>query len=119
MLNFKYNNNTVRVRFVYRNGRTTGTAALRNIHNKRITTESEISQKDQDGNWSTLAVGESVRHPKDKFIKAVGRRLALGKATKQLPDRILRKKIWDEYFNLCRDGAELMIPEFDFSNESK
>ncbi len=111
MINFKNGEDTIRVRFRYKYGKKVGKAALQRIGNRRITTEAEVSSRNAAGEWRTLSVGESHRHPLDQFVKSVGRRRALQAATKQLNNKELQIKIWDEYFNVCSDGAELMIPD--------
>jgi hypothetical protein len=102
------------VRFTYRHGKKIGGLALNRLKGRRITTEAEITTKDADGNIRVLAIGQSVRHPLDQFRKGVGRRFALQMATRQLPDKVLRREIWDKYFDSHRDSTELMIG--DFSN---
>lgn len=99
MINFLYNNETVRVRFTYRVGKKTGSAALRSIKNKKIVTEAEISVKNVAGEWRILSVGEAQRNRQDVFQKAMGREIALGRAVVQLDDTQLIEEIWRQYSN--------------------
>jgi hypothetical protein len=109
---------TIRIDFIYavRNGNGFSCAgrALGNIHGKRIFTFVNISAKPTDDSkkstpddFTSIAGAYAIRHPSDPFIKAVGRRSALGAATSQIPDKQLRQAIWDNYFESHRDGKEI------------
>lgn len=112
-----FNGRNIQVRFSYWIGKKTGGRALaQNIKNKKIKTVCEIYEKLENGDVRVLALGESVRDPRDMFLKSVGRRNALSRATVQIPDRATRLKIWDEYYNQHRDGADLQIPDFELED---
>jgi hypothetical protein len=88
-----------------------GGRALSNIGGKRIFTYCEISEKVGD-EFRGLAGDCVVRNPMDQFNKSAGRRMALQRAMWQIKDRVLRKAIWNEYFNQHRDGWNMMIDDF-------
>jgi hypothetical protein len=107
-MNINFNNQSYRVRFAYTDGKNTGRKALQKIHNRRIVTSATVQTK-QGEEWIDLATGESIRNKHDIFDKALGRRMALGNATKQLGNKPLQRAIWDVYFDQHRDGTTLMI----------
>ncbi len=51
---------------------------------------------------STSYEGISVCNPKDRFSKAVGRKLAVTSAIRTLA-KPLRTKVWEAYFNMCKN----------------
>ncbi len=86
-----------------------GGKALENSHDKHIRTYCDIAIADENGaandsKWRGIAGSYVVRVPSDPFIKAEGRRLALSYACRQIPNREIRKAIWDEYFNQHSDA---------------
>ncbi len=110
----------VRVDFGYgiRNGKDFSFAgrALANIHGKRVFTFCNVSTRPNtnavlgspEPEFTSIAGSYAVRSPEDQFVKATGRRAALGIATSQIGDRNLRKAIWDEYMRSHRDGKEIL-----------
>lgn len=50
-------------------------------------------------------VGESILHPEDQFVKAIGRKAALRKViTRAGLDRDSRKAVWNAYFAKTKPG---------------
>lgn len=111
-MNILFNNNTYRVRFSYsyRQGNKfiTGPKALEDAHKKKIITGCEIQQLN-GGKWETISTGSSIRKLEDQFIKATGRRNSLGKCTRTLPDKNLRKMIWATYFDLHKKEVHYVV----------
>lgn len=72
---------------VYRKG------ILSEAHNNRIVTKCNIVL-----NGAVIASGETIRNPTDVFCKAVGRKIAMTNALKNISDRKLRSALWTAYF---------------------
>jgi hypothetical protein len=48
-----------------------------------------------------FAIGYADVHPKDHFIKAVGRKIALSRALKEFTEsKEERKQVWEKYWSL-------------------
>lgn len=48
-----------------------------------------------------FAIGYADVHPKDSFVKAVGRKLALSRALREFTEsKSERKQVWDKYWSL-------------------
>lgn len=102
------------VRFFYASGngfKTKGRAALANVHKKRIKTTCEICVKDDNGQYLTIAKGDSIKMPQDMFNKGTGRRISLGNALKNIGAREIRYVIWDAYAHAHKDGH--MVKKLD------
>lgn len=48
---------------------------------------------------SPVAVGYADLHPKDNFVKAIGRKIALQRALQEQPKEV-RSKLWQKYWSI-------------------
>lgn len=60
-----------------------------------------VCELDLDG--EAKLIGEAYCSIKDVFCKEKGRKVALAKVLQNIPDRGVRRQVWNEYFN--RMGA--------------
>lgn len=102
-MHFIHDGRKYRISFMYGllRGNTveTGHKVLQNVNRKRVRTICEISVQGNDGTWTGIAGGYTIRSKDDPFIKAEGRFLALQDAASHLVDRGLRVAIWEAYRN--------------------
>jgi hypothetical protein len=100
MLRLKVNDNLYQVKFYYTNTK----GILANDPNREVNgTECSISK-----NGNLIAKGLSYCSPSDVFIKAIGRKLSLLRASALVGDKGIRTSIWNEYFKLSPKSKRRM-----------
>lgn len=108
------NDKQYKVRFLYAqrvgNSYYFGGTALTDVQKKPIFTFCEIATRvNKDEDWLPIAGDFAIRSTADEFRKAKGRRAALGFAVRQIGDKAIRTKIWQDYFKSTLDGKTLNL----------